>query len=190
MALSHTQPAQPSRFPGPQGNAFSVPKNSVNAATAAIATASTFSRAALAADTSRNHQSSSAPGVPSTVQPSSTFGKGGGAQRSIDESLQVEEATGTFRTSFTVPTTAGHSGFGPSLKLAYDSGIGNGAFGLGWNLPLGCISSNTSKFIPKYGDSDIFTLSGADDLVPEGNQAATVSVCEGSARVQFNLQRF
>ena len=62
-----------------------------------------------------------------------------------------------------------YSGFGPQLALSYDSGTGNGPFGLGWSLSLPAITRRTDKGLPKYQDgdeSDVFILSGAEDLVP------------------------
>ena len=55
------------------------------------------------------------------------------------------------------------------MSLSYDSGAGNGIFGLGWNLSLPSITRKTDKGLPRYQDleeSDIFILSGAEDLVP------------------------
>jgi RHS repeat-associated protein len=71
----------------------------------------------------------------------------------------------------TVPIAAspGRSGFGPQLALSYDSGGGNGPFGFGWNLSLPAITRKTDKGLPRYNDleeSDVFILSGAEDLVP------------------------
>ena len=75
----------------------------------------------------------------------------------------------------TVPiaTSPGRSGFGPQLSLPYDSGAGNGPFGLGWSLSLPAITRKTDKGLPRYfdrgkdqPDSDVFILSGAEDLVP------------------------
>jgi RHS repeat-associated protein len=72
----------------------------------------------------------------------------------------------------TVPiaTSPGRAGFGPQLSLVYDSGMGNGPFGLGWGLSLPAITRKTDKGLPQYFDaeeSDVFILSGAEDLVPE-----------------------
>src|SRR2546429_4177104 len=71
----------------------------------------------------------------------------------------------------TVPiaTSPGRSGFGPQLSLSYDSGAGNGPFGLGWSLSLPSITRKTDKGLPRYrdaDDSDVFILTGAEDLVP------------------------
>jgi len=88
----------------------------------------------------------------------------------IGEKFAANPVTGAGSLSVPIFTSPGRSGFGPSLSLSYDSGSGNGAFGFGWNLSLPSITRKTSKGIPKYqyaGDkSDVFILSGAEDLVP------------------------
>jgi len=68
-----------------------------------------------------------------------------------------------------IATSSGRSGFGPQLSLSYDSGAGNGPFGFGWSLSLPSITRKTDKGLPQYfdaEDSDVFILSGAEDLVP------------------------
>jgi hypothetical protein len=68
-----------------------------------------------------------------------------------------------------IATSPGRSGFSPQLPLSYASGGGNGPFGFGWSLSLPSITRKTDKGLPKYEDateSDIFVLSGAEDLVP------------------------
>jgi RHS repeat-associated protein len=112
--------------------------------------------------------SGSAP-APGATLPSIAVPKGGGAVRGIDEKVTVGLATGTASLSVPVPTTPGRAGFGPALALAYDSGGGNSPFGLGWHLPVPSISRKTALGLPRYGDaddSDVFMLSGAEDLVP------------------------
>jgi RHS repeat-associated protein len=55
------------------------------------------------------------------------------------------------------------------LALDYDSGHGNGPYGLGWSLGLRAINRRTDKMLPTYHDAeeaDVFQLSGAEDLVP------------------------
>jgi hypothetical protein len=108
--------------------------------------------------------------------PQITLPKGGGAIRGIGEKFSVNPVTGT--ASFTVPvaTSPGRSGFGPQLALSYDSGSGNGPFGFGWSLSIPAITRKTDKGLPQYDDaaeSDVFVLSGAEDLVPVVNSAGT-----------------
>jgi RHS repeat-associated protein len=102
--------------------------------------------------------------------PSISLPKGGGAIRGIGEKFAANPVTGSGSMSVPLPITAGRAGFAPQLSLAYDSGAGNGPFGFGWNLSLPSITRKTDKGLPQYCDaeeSDVFILSGAEDLVPE-----------------------
>jgi len=101
--------------------------------------------------------------------PTISLPKGGGAIRGIGEKFAANPVAGTG--SFSVPlyTSPGRSGFGPQMSLTYDSGSGNGPFGFGWSLALPAITRKTDKGLPQYrddGESDVFLLSGTEDLVP------------------------
>ncbi|MBN1129666.1 MAG: VCBS repeat-containing protein, partial [Chitinispirillaceae bacterium] len=101
--------------------------------------------------------------------PSISLPRGGGAIKGIGEKFAANPVTGTGSLSVPVAASPGRSGFGPQLSLSYDSGAGNGPFGLGWNLSLPAITRKTDKGLPKYNDaaeSDVFILSGAEDLMP------------------------
>lgn len=101
--------------------------------------------------------------------PSISLPKGGGAIRGIGEKFAANPVTGTGSLSIPIFTSPGRSGFGPQLSLSYDSGSGNGPFGFGWSLSLPSITRKTDKGLPRYQDaieSDVFILSGAEDLVP------------------------
>src|SRR3954467_10904303 len=101
--------------------------------------------------------------------PQVSLPKGGGAIRGMGEKFSVNAATGTGAMSMPLAVSPGRSGFGPQLSLAYDSGAGNGPFGFGWSLSLPSVTRKTDKGLPKYQDaeaSDVFMLSGAEDLVP------------------------
>ena len=101
--------------------------------------------------------------------PSISLPKGGGAIRGIDEKFATNVSTGTASLSVPLPVSPGRSGFGPQLSLSYDSGAGNGPFGLGWMLSLPSITRKTDQGLPRYNDaedSDVFIISGAEDLVP------------------------
>ncbi|NMF61148.1 SpvB/TcaC N-terminal domain-containing protein [Pseudanabaena yagii] len=104
-----------------------------------------------------------------TTPPSISLPKGGGAIKGMGEKFTANPVTGTGSMSIPIATSPGRSGFAPQLSLSYDSGAGNGIFGLGWNLSLPSITRKTDKGIPRYWDteeSDVFILSGAEDLVP------------------------
>jgi RHS repeat-associated protein len=108
------------------------------------------------------------PNAPGAL-PSIKLPKGGGAIQGIDEKLTVNQATGTASLTVGVFTSPARQGFGPKLALSYDSGAGNSPFGLGWSLGVAAITRKTSKGLPRYDDaidSDVFIMSGAEDLVP------------------------
>jgi RHS repeat-associated protein len=101
--------------------------------------------------------------------PEISLPKGGGAIRGIDEKFQVNSVTGTASFSIPLPFSPAR-GVTPSSGLSYNSGSGNGIFGLGWMLSFSSVKRKTGKGIPQYLDdneSDTFVFSEADDLVPE-----------------------
>jgi RHS repeat-associated protein len=101
--------------------------------------------------------------------PSISLPKGGGAIRGLGEKFAANPVTGTGSMTVPIATSPGRSGFGPQLSLSYDSGAGNGPFGFGWSLSLPSITRKTDKGLPQYWDnaeSDVYILSGAEDLVP------------------------
>ena len=115
--------------------------------------------------------------------PAITLPKGGGAIRGIGEKFAANPVTGTGSMTVPIATSPGRSGFGPQLSLSYDSGAGNGPFGFGWSLGLPPITRKTDKGLPQYRDaeeSDVFILSGAEDLVP---------VCSNADGTRFERRR-
>lgn len=103
------------------------------------------------------------------VAPTIQLPKGGGAIRGIGEKFAANPVTGTGSMTVPIATSPGRTGFGPQLSLSYDSGAGNGPFGFGWSLSLPSIMRKTDKGLPQYndsGESDVFLLSGVEDLVP------------------------
>ena len=75
--------------------------------------------------------------------PSITLPKGGGTIRGIGEKFTANPVTDTGSLSIPIATSPASSDFGPQLSLSYDSGSGNGPFGLGWNLALPSITRKT-----------------------------------------------
>ncbi|WP_437649290.1 SpvB/TcaC N-terminal domain-containing protein [Sorangium sp. So ce362] len=108
-------------------------------------------------------------GIRPSASPTPTLPKGGGAIRGIGEKFSVGAALGTGTLTVPIATSPGRSGFHPELSLVYDSGAGSGPFGVGWRLSVPQITRKTEKGLPRYDDaqeSDVFVLSGAEDLVP------------------------
>jgi len=126
--------------------------------------------------------------------PSISLPKGGGAIRGIGEKFAANPVTGTGSMSVPIATSPGRSGFGPQLSLSYDSGAGNGPFGFGWSLSLPSITRKTDKGLPQYRDaeeSDVFILSGAEDLVPvlndDGTRWSTTRSLDGE---EYRIHRY
>jgi RHS repeat-associated protein len=102
--------------------------------------------------------------------PSIALPKGGGAIAGIGEKFDVNPATGTASLRVPIFATSSRAGFQPQLELTYDSGAGNGPFGLGWRLSTPSIARKTAQRLPRYrdegGEPDTYVLPGAEDLVP------------------------
>jgi RHS repeat-associated protein len=136
----------------------------------------------------------SAPGLPAISLP-----KGGGAIRGMGEKFAANPVTGTGSMTIPIAISPGRSGFGPQLSLSYDSGAGNGPYGFGWSLSLPSISRKTDKGLPRYQDadeSDVFILSGAEDLVPalieqaDGQWVPDVVPSRNVNGVTYRIQRY
>ena len=85
--------------------------------------------------------------------PTVSLPKGGGAIRGIGEKFTANPVTGTGNLTIPIAVSPGRAGFGPALALSYDSGAGNGPFGLGWSLSLPAITRRTDKGLPRYQDA-------------------------------------
>jgi len=87
----------------------------------------------------------------------------------VGETFTVNGATGTGALAIPIALSSGRGDVSPQLTLTYDSGAGNGPFGMGWTLSLPAITRKTDKGLPQYNDpqeSDVFLLAGAEELVP------------------------
>src|SRR6476646_3969750 len=105
--------------------------------------------------------------------PAVSLPKGGGAIKGIGEKFAANPVAGTGSLTIPLPLSDGRSGFTPDLTLSYDSGSGNGTFGFGWSVGYPSITRRTDRGLPQYLDnqeSDVYILSGAEDLVPIINQ--------------------
>ena len=130
----------------------------------------TFGRSSPSPSQTGSTSDATGTGSDTGAAPAISLPKGGGAIRGIGEKFAANPVTGTGTMSIPIATSPGRSGFGPQLSVSYDSGAGNGTFGFGWSLSLPSVTRKTDKGLPQYfdvKDSDVFVLSGAEDLVPE-----------------------
>lgn len=79
--------------------------------------------------------------------------KGGGAIQSIGKGWAAIGAHGTASYEIVLPISPGR-GFAPPLSLSYASSLGNGVFGIGWELSLPCVARRTGKGVPAYTEDD------------------------------------
>lgn len=124
--------------------------------------------------------------------PSISLPNGGGTISGMGEKFAANPVTGTGSMTVPIPTSPGRSGFGPELSLAYDSASGNGPFGFGWSLSLPSITRKTDKGLPQYRDeieSDVYILSGAEDLVPLRREDSTRHV-DNTLDPDYTVRRY
>ncbi len=122
------------------------------------------------ADGGRSAARGDASGTGPLAPPIPSLPKGGGAVRGIGEKFSSSSVTGTASLHVPIAVTPGRAGFHPDLSLSYDSGAGNGPFGHGFHISVPQITRKTDTGLPRYDDangSDVFILSGAEDLVPK-----------------------
>jgi RHS repeat-associated protein len=109
-----------------------------------------------------------APSIEAVRAPTVELPKGGGAIRGIGESFAAHPANGTGSLTVPIRTSQGRGGIEPNLSLRYDTGAGNGPFGLGWSLAQSHVVRRTDLGLPSYDDaaeSDTILL-GSDEVVP------------------------
>ncbi|SFB62439.1 RHS repeat-associated core domain-containing protein [Cohnella sp. OV330] len=142
------------------------------------------------------HSGAAEPAAGAPPLPQIGLPKGGGAIKGIGEDATVGAWSGTATMRIPLGVTPGRSGLTPGLTLQYDSGAGNGPFGLGWKLTVPSVSRKTENGLPTYRDewrnaetsepagqaddfgqraSDTFQLAGGDDLVPYAGREKRLS---------------
>ncbi|AHJ62551.1 Insecticidal toxin complex protein TcaC [Granulibacter bethesdensis] len=99
--------------------------------------------------------------------------KGSGTLRGMSASPGAIGPDGAATLSLPLPISAGR-GFAPALTLNYHSGGGNGAFGLGWALPVPTVRRRTDRGVPRYSLDDTFVGPGGEVLVPERDEKGQV----------------
>ena len=119
--------------------------------------------------------------------------KGGGAIRGLGETYRTNPATGTAHVEIPLPVTPLRRGPLPALALQYDSGGGQGIFGIGWSLSLPAIRRKTDRGVPRYreqpGERDAFAHDGEGELVEKLDLGGTGpwepdTATDGTAQIQ------
>ncbi|MEO6038783.1 MAG: SpvB/TcaC N-terminal domain-containing protein, partial [Saprospiraceae bacterium] len=106
----------------------------------------------------------------------------GGSQTSGDQfQPNLAMGGGSYKIPFDLPS--GPGGFSPKLELNYNTGYGNGVFGLGWSLAQPFIQRKRKSPYSKEHVEE-FLLAGAETLVPFDEQGAYIPV------IQQKLQPF
>jgi hypothetical protein len=115
----------------------------------------------------------------------------------MGEKFDVNLAMGTGTASVPIRLSPGRGNLQPQLSLTYNSGTGNGPFGIGWRLSGATITRKTAKGLPRYNDNgadfdaDVFLLSDAEDLVPRfkvDDSNNIVSGADGNPVFQESVQ--
>ena len=101
--------------------------------------------------------------------------KGGGSSQGMGENIGNAGPSGMSSMSIPLPLSSGRT-YSPSLSLSYNSGAGNGAFGLGWQVGLLAISLRTQHGVPRYAGKDQFLSPAGELLVIALNSLGTADV--------------
>src|SRR5947209_18521225 len=89
---------------------------------------------------------------------------GGGGIRSIGDSFQPNLAMGGGSYKVPIDLPLGPGGLAPKLDLSYNTGLGNGPFGLGWALSVPFIERRRKSPFAIPGEPE-YSVSGAERLV-------------------------
>ncbi len=108
--------------------------------------------------------------------------KGGGSTRGLGDGFSADFNRGTGTYSIEIELPKGHRDLGPKLVLSYNSGNGDGPFGLGWALALPIIQIDTDRGVADYSGPDY--LMGGESLVSLGGGAYRQRVENGFPRIR------
>lgn len=91
--------------------------------------------------------------------------EGGGAIAGLGETFAPDLSSGTGSYTIRLDSPNGPNDINPQLALRYDSGAGNGPFGLGFCLPLPRLLRSSARGYARYDDSDTLMLEGTGQLL-------------------------
>ncbi|MGH0590401.1 SpvB/TcaC N-terminal domain-containing protein [Bacillus mycoides] len=99
--------------------------------------------------------------------------KGGGSIKGMEGSISAPGSDGMARFNVPLPVTSGRY-ITPDLSLSYNSGNGNGPFGIGWHMGLIYIRRRTNNGVPSYKAEDQFIGPDGEVLIPESDEKGQV----------------
>ena len=99
--------------------------------------------------------------------PDLSLPKGGGAIRGLEPGVRTAGFRGTAQLAISLPLPKARA-LTPELSLAYDSGAGNGPFGIGASVGIPSIGRSTALGVPTYTAADVMVFTEAGALVPKG----------------------
>lgn len=87
---------------------------------------------------------------------------GPGSIEGLGDAFEPQLNSGTSSYSVKIAGPPGVAGLQPDVVLRYNSGAGNGHFGVAWSAGLLSIQRQVEKGLPTYGPSDTFTIGGEE----------------------------
>ena len=84
----------------------------------------------------------------------------------VDDLVCVDAFTGAALSSIPLHLSEGRGGFGPDLRLEYNSRNPNGVFGVGWHIDIPSIGRRVAVQAPLYDDQEDTFEIGNDELIP------------------------
>src|SRR6188508_3000881 len=81
---------------------------------------------------------------------------GPGSIEGLGESFEPQLNTGTYAVGLPLKLPPVRGAVQPQVRLAYNSGSGNGPLGLGWRLDVPALQRQTDKGLPNYTTNDTF----------------------------------
>jgi RHS repeat-associated protein len=110
---------------------------------------------------------------------------GGGDVRGLGETFRPDLHSGTGSYAIPLDIPNGPNDIAPKLTLLYQTGSGNGPFGMGFGLHLPAIARSTDRRIPTYRDTDdVLVLLGGGELVSTGGADLRLRIDDGSWRIR------
>jgi RHS repeat-associated protein len=116
--------------------------------------------------------------------------QGGGSLSGLGETFTPDLSTGTGSFEIKLDCPNGPNDVGPRLSLRYDTGAANGAFGMGFSVPLPRVLRSVAQGFPRYQPGDKFMLGGAGELLNLGGGIFRPEVDGGAWRISASGDGF